>query len=225
MASIKMDLPFLLENASPVDVKQNFKTLEEMKLFDVRFLSDTALATNDEDGNLYIYNVNNTENPNTGKWKKLEGGEFSGFDDWQPNTEYKVDQYVVSDYCLYQCVTAHISGSEFVINNADDSNISTTAIDDETVSYSLLDSEGYNLEDNEGILLSDTSAPPTTVYWQLIIGCGSTLDLDGLFMTNDEVTIMLDDIFGMSTIAYYSIVDADDKVLVDSEDYELTAQL
>lgn len=161
MASIKMDLPFLLENASPVDVKQNFKTLEEMKLFDVRFLSDTALATNDEDGNLYIYNVNNTENPNTGKWKKLEGGEFSGFDEWQPNTEYKVDQYVVSDYCLYQCITAHTSGSEFVIDNA------------------------------------DTSVPPTTVYWQLIIGCGSTSNLDGLFMTNDEVTTMLDGIFGI----------------------------
>ena len=218
MANIKVDLPFLLENASPVDVKQNFKTLEEMKLFDVRFLSNTALATNDEDGNLYIYNVNNTENPNTGKWKKLEGGEFSGFDDWQPNTEYKVDQYVVSDYCLYQCVTAHTSGSEFVINNADDSNISTTGIDDETVSYSLLDSEGYNLEDNEGISLSDTSTPPTTAYWQLIIGCGSTSNLDGLFMTNDEVTTMLDGIFGISTIAYYNIVDA-------SEDYELTAQL
>ena len=159
MASIKMDLPFLLENASPVDVKQNFKTLEEMKLFDVRFLSDTALATNDEDGNLYIYNVNNAENPNTGKWKKLEGGEFSGFDSWQPDTEYKVDQYVVSDYCLWKCVTAHISGSEFVINNADDNNIST--------------------------------------YWQLIIGCGSTSNLDGLFMTNDEVTTMLDGIFGI----------------------------
>lgn len=213
MASIKMDLPFLLENASPVDVKQNFKTLEEMKLFDVRFLSDTALATNDEDGNLYIYNVKNTENPNTGKWEKLEGGEFSGFNEWQPNTEYKVDQYVVSDYCLWKCVTAHTSGSEFVINNADDSNISTTGIDDETVSYSLLDSEGYNLEDNEGISLSDTSAPPTTVYWQLIIGCGSTLDLDGLFMTNDEVTTMLDGIFGISTVAYYNVTDADNNIL------------
>lgn len=189
MASIKMDLPFLLENASPVDVKQNFKTLEEMKLFDVRFLSDTALATNDEDGNLYIYNVNNTENPNTGKWEKLEGGEFSGFDGWQPDTNYSVGDYVVSNYHLYQCVTAHTSGSEFVINNADDSD------------------------------------PPTEVYWQLIIGCGSTLDLDGLFMTNDEVTTMLDGIFGISTVAYYSIVDADDNVLVDSEDYEMTAQL
>ena len=217
MASIKMDLPFLLENASPVDVKQNFKTLEEMKLFDVRFLSDTALATNDEDGNLYIYNVKNTENPNTGKWKKLEGGEFSGFDNWQPDTNYSVGDYAVSNYHLYQCVTAHTSGSEFVINNTDDSNISTTAIDDETVSYSLLDSEGYNLEDSEGISLSDTSAPSTTVYWQLIIGCGSTLDLDGLFMTNDEVTTMLDGIFGISTVAYYN--------MVDNEDYELTAQL
>ena len=55
MASIKMDLPFLLENASPVDVKQNFKPLEEMKLFDVRFLSGTALATYDVDGYLFFY--------------------------------------------------------------------------------------------------------------------------------------------------------------------------
>ena len=225
MANIKVDLPFLLENASPVDVKQNFKTLEEMKLFDVRFLSDTALATNDEDGNLYIYNVKNTENPNTGKWKKLEGGEFSGFNDWQPNTSYSVGDYVVSNYHLYQCVTAHTSGSEFVINNTNDNNISTTGINDESVSYSLLDSEGYNLEDSEGISLSDTSAPPATVYWQLIIGCSGISNLDGLFMTSNEVTTMLDDIFGVSTVAYYSIVDADDKVLVDSEDYELTAQL
>ena len=44
-------------------------------------------------------------------------------------------------------------------------------------------------------------------------------------MTNDEVTTMLDGIFGISTVAYYSIVDADDNVLVDSEDYEMTAQL
>ena len=225
MANIKVDLPFLLENASPVDVKQNFKTLEEMKLFDVRFLSDTALATNDEDGNLYIYNVKNTENPNTGKWKKLEGGEFNGFNEWQPNTEYKVGQYVVSDYCLWICVTAHTSGSEFVIDNTNDANISTTGINDESVSYSLLDSEGYSLEDSEGISLSDTSAPPATVYWKLIIGCGGTSNLNGLFMTNDEVTTMLDGIFGVSTVAYYSITDADDKVLVDSEDYELEAQL
>ena len=221
MANIKMDLPFLLKNASPVDVKQNFKTLEEMKLFDVRFLSDTALATNDEDGNLYIYNVKNTENPNTGKWKKLEGGEFSGFNDWQPDTNYSVGDYVVSNYHLYQCVTAHTSGSEFVINNADDSNISTTGIDDETVSYSLLDSEGYNLEDNEGISLSDTSAPSTTVYWQLIIGCGSTLDLDGLFMTNDEVTTMLDDVFNGTSAAIYTAVDSSGYTLVDSNGYEV----
>ena len=142
-----------------------------------------------------------------------ENKEVIKIKEWQPNTEYKVDQYVVSNYHLYQCVTAHTSGSEFVINNADDSNISTTGIDDETVSYSLLDSEGYNLEDSEGTVLSDTSAPPTTVYWQLIIGCGSTLDLDGLFMTNDEVTTMLDGIFGISTIAYYSVTDADNNIL------------
>ena len=225
MAYIQSDLPFLVIGDF-LDKKQHFTTIDEMKNCPEYYLGNSYFCIVDEDGGFYVYNSSNEVNSDTGKWRKFTGGEeFNGFNEWQPNTEYKVDQYVVSDYCLYQCMTAHTSGSEFVINNADDSNISTTAIDDETVSYSLLDSEGYNLEDNEGILLSDTSAPPTTVYWQLIIGCGSTSNLDGLFMTNDEVTTMLDGIFGISTVAYYSIVDADDKVLVDSEDYELTAQL
>ena len=56
-------------------------------------------------------------------------------------------------------------------------------------------------------------------------GAGGEVDLTGLFMTNAEITTMLDDIFGVSTTAYYSIVDKDDNILVDSEDYELTAQL
>ena len=34
MASVKVDLPFELQNNSPVDAKQNFKTLAEMKNFD-----------------------------------------------------------------------------------------------------------------------------------------------------------------------------------------------
>ena len=48
-------------------------------------------------------------------------------------------------------------------------------------------------------------------------GAVEDVDLTGLFMTNDEVTTMLDGIFGISTVAYYN--------MVDSEDYELTAQL
>ena len=70
---INVDLGFTLKNASPLDTKQNFKTKSEMASFDVRFLSDTAMATCDEDGKLYIYNVNNTESTETGKWKPVEG--------------------------------------------------------------------------------------------------------------------------------------------------------
>ena len=74
MAGIIIDMPFSLENSSPVDTKQNFKTIAEMKAFDVRFLSDTAMATNDEDGNLYIYNVKNLVDTTTGKWRVVQGG-------------------------------------------------------------------------------------------------------------------------------------------------------
>ena len=44
-------------------------------------------------------------------------------------------------------------------------------------------------------------------------GTGEDVDLDGLFMTNDEVTTMLDDVFGVSTTAYYNIMDEDSNIL------------
>ena len=44
-------------------------------------------------------------------------------------------------------------------------------------------------------------------------GTGEDVDLDGLFMTNDEITTMLDDVFGVSTTAYYSLMDEDGNIL------------
>ena len=55
--AIITDLSFLLENKGTLDAKQNFKTIAEMKAFDKRFLSDTAVCTCDEDGSLYIFNA------------------------------------------------------------------------------------------------------------------------------------------------------------------------
>ena len=82
MASVKVDLPFELQNNSPVDAKQNFKTLAEMKNFDERFLSDTAMCTCDEDGKLYIFNKLNTVDPDTGKWREVQGeGTSAGVDE------------------------------------------------------------------------------------------------------------------------------------------------
>lgn len=74
MAEINVDLPFLLKNDSPVDKKQHFATLQEMKDFDERFLSATAIATCDETGLLYVYNSTNSVDANTGKWKTIGGG-------------------------------------------------------------------------------------------------------------------------------------------------------
>ena len=52
-------------------------------------------------------------------------------------------------------------------------------------------------------------------------GTGEDVDLDGLFMTNDEVTTMLDDVFSGTSAAIYTAVDADGYTLVDSEGYEI----
>ena len=87
---VKVDLPFELQNNSPVDAKQNFKTLAEMKNFDERFLSDTAMCTCDEDGKLYVFNKLNTVDPDTGKWREVQG-EGTG----------NVDTMTVSEYTTF----------------------------------------------------------------------------------------------------------------------------
>ena len=52
-------------------------------------------------------------------------------------------------------------------------------------------------------------------------GTGEDVDLDGLFMTETEITTMLDDVFNGTSMAIYNAVDADGYTLVDSEGYEI----
>ena len=52
-------------------------------------------------------------------------------------------------------------------------------------------------------------------------GTGEEVDLDGLFMTETEITTMLDDVFSGTSMAIYTAVDADGYTLVDSEGYEI----
>lgn len=70
---IQTDLAFGIMKSSPLDVKQHFVTIAEMAAFDERFLSATAMATCDEDGNLYLYNVSNDVDLVTGKWRAVGG--------------------------------------------------------------------------------------------------------------------------------------------------------
>ena len=52
-------------------------------------------------------------------------------------------------------------------------------------------------------------------------GTGEDVDLEGLFMTETEITTMLDDVFSGTSAAIYTAVDADGYTLVDSEGYEI----
>ena len=75
---IQSDMGFLTKSPSPLDGKQEFATILEMKNFDTSWLGNTAMATCDEDGKLYVYNVNNTENDTTGKWRVVATGGEGG---------------------------------------------------------------------------------------------------------------------------------------------------
>lgn len=52
-------------------------------------------------------------------------------------------------------------------------------------------------------------------------GTGEEVDLDGLFMTETEITTMLDGVFSGTSTAIYTAVDADGYTLVDSDGYEI----
>ena len=52
-------------------------------------------------------------------------------------------------------------------------------------------------------------------------GTGEDVDLDGLFMTETEITTMLDNVFSGTSTAIYTAVDSDGYTLVDSEGYEI----
>lgn len=81
--------------------------------------------------------------------------------------------------------------------------------------------------DNDSLYVFNVNNVPNDTTGKFVQYSGGTgdVDLTGLFMANDEVTTMLDDIFGVSTVAYYSIVDADGNILVDSEGNEIEAKL
>lgn len=52
-------------------------------------------------------------------------------------------------------------------------------------------------------------------------GTGEDVDLTGIFMTNAEITTMLDDVFSGTSMAIYNAVDSGGYTLVDSNGYEI----
>ena len=52
-------------------------------------------------------------------------------------------------------------------------------------------------------------------------GTGEDVDLDGLFMTETEITTMLDAVFSGTSTAIYTAVDSSGHTLVDSDGYEV----
>ena len=60
-----------------------------------------------------------------------------------------------------------------------------------------------------------------TGKFRIVSGTGEDVDLTGLFMTNAEITTMLDDVFNGTSMAIYNAVDADGYTLVDSDGYEI----
>ena len=55
--------------------RQGFATLDAMKSFSENYLPPLYIATNEEDGGVYLYNVANDVDDTTGKWRPLGAGD------------------------------------------------------------------------------------------------------------------------------------------------------
>ena len=78
--------------------------------------------------------------------------------------------------------------------------------------------------DNDSLYVFNVNNIPNTEtgkFVQYSSGTGEDVDLTRLFMTNEEITTKLDDVFSGTSAAIYTAVDADGYTLVDSEGYEI----
>ncbi len=93
-----------------------FATIEEMKNFPTMYLPEVFEANVIENGERYRYNVNNEENPLTGKWRLVEGGGGS-------NSGYSTDE--IDAYMALKLDKPEIEGTEgqFLSLDADGKNV------------------------------------------------------------------------------------------------------
>ena len=78
--------------------------------------------------------------------------------------------------------------------------------------------------DNDSLYVFNVNNTPnatTGKFVQYSSGTGEDVDLTGLFMTNAEITTMLDDVFNGTSAAIYTAVDSSGYTLVDSDGYEI----
>lgn len=101
MAYIQADMPFYLIGGS-LDAKQNFPTIITMKEANEEDFGKTALCTNDEDGCIYVFNINNSVDPDTGKWRKFTGEGGVNFEEFDEAVVYTTGKMVIYDHCLYE---------------------------------------------------------------------------------------------------------------------------
>ena len=56
----------------PLDSRHIFKTIADMKNFNENYLPPLAICQNEQDGNIYTYDVSNTVDSTLGKWRILQ---------------------------------------------------------------------------------------------------------------------------------------------------------
>lgn len=65
---------FDIRKSAPNVKRDMFQTIEEMVGYNENYLPQVFIATNVEDGGIWIFNKGNDVDPDTGKWRKFEGG-------------------------------------------------------------------------------------------------------------------------------------------------------
>ena len=72
--AIHLNTGFLIGSIDPIDERFVFDTFQDMKDYNENIIPDLYFCLNKQDKSFYIYDVNNTPDPVTGKWRKYSSG-------------------------------------------------------------------------------------------------------------------------------------------------------
>jgi len=146
--------------------RQGFVTLDAMKSFSENYLPPLYIATNEEDGGVYLYNVANDVDDTTGKWRPLSGSGSSAdllnyYNKTQTNALLDAKANVDDVYAKIETYT-QAEVNDLLDSKADVGDSYTKAEDDALLNLKMDKTSTYTKQEIDDAL--DLKADKTSVY-------------------------------------------------------------
>ena len=111
--AIKIGDNFLYRGKKPLDERDSFNNIADMKAYDETSLDEGHISYCKSTDKYYKFNSSNSEDTNLGKWREYtvtpSANAEVAFDDYDVNTPYKTGKYVVYNNIIYKVLKDYTS--------------------------------------------------------------------------------------------------------------------